>query len=95
MQSDLINSIEELLDDKVRPALALHDGNVEVVGLDDGVLRVKLLGSCRGCPTADLTMESLVDEEVRAAFPQVKAVVVATGVSDDLLSQARALMTLH
>lgn len=88
--------IEAVLDGKVRPALRSHGGEIEVDRLEDGVLYVKLLGRCAGCPSADLTNETLVEAELTAALPELvrKAVVVQT-VSDELWEQAKKLLRDH
>ena len=54
MTEDL-KRIEAVLDEKVRPALRAHGGEIAADHLEDGVLYVKLLGQCAGCPSADLT----------------------------------------
>ena len=51
--------IEAVLDEKVRPSLRAHGGELEIDHLEDGVLYIKLLGQCAGCPSADLTNETL------------------------------------
>ena len=86
-----INSenIEKVLDEKVRPDLALHGGNIMVEKLEAGVLYVRLLGACSGCLSADMTMESLVKSALTEAFPDLKDVSLVTGVSDSLLEEAR------
>lgn len=90
---ELARKIEQALDERVRPQLALHGGDVELVDCDDeGVLRVRLVGQCAGCPSASLTAQMLVAEEVRAAVPKVSRVVLLGGVSDGLLAQARELL---
>ena len=88
--------IEAVLDEKVRPALRAHGGEIEVDRLEDGVLYVKLLGQCAGCPSADLTNETIVEAELTAALPDLvrKAVVVQT-VSDELWEQAKRLLRDH
>lgn len=88
--------VEAVLDEKVRPALRAHGGEIEVDRLEDGVLYVKLLGQCAGCPSADLTNETLVEAELTAALPELvrKAVVVQT-VSDELWEQAKKLLRDH
>lgn len=88
--------IEAVLDEKVRPALRSHGGEIEVDRLEDGVLYVKLLGQCAGCPSADLTNETLVEAELTAALPELvkKAAVVQT-VSDELWEQAKRLLRDH
>jgi len=87
-----IERIEQVLDEKVRPDMALHGGDIQIVGLKDNVLHVRLLGHCSGCPSADLTMENLVDSELREAFPELKKVALVSGVSDDLISEARDIL---
>lgn len=87
--------IEKLLDEKVRPGLALHGGNISIEEYKAGVLYVRLLGNCSGCLSADSTMEELVQNEVRSAFPDIKEVSLVTGVSDELISQARDILKMR
>ena len=49
MTRNLRRRIEEVLDEKVRPQLALHSGNIEIVELQDDVLKVRFLGKCSHC----------------------------------------------
>ena len=69
MNHEDCKQIEAVLDEKVRPALRAHGGEISVDRLEDGVLYVKLLGQCAGCPSADLTNETLVEAELTAALP--------------------------
>lgn len=92
MENVLMSEIEKVLDEKVRPDLSLHGGGIHVVKLEDDVLHVRLVGHCSGCPSADLTMENLVNEELKAAFPQLRQVVLVAGVSDSLISEAREML---
>lgn len=87
-----MEQIEQVLDRQVRPYLHSHGGEVEVVNLEDGILRVRLLGHCSGCPSATLTTEQIIQEEVCQAVPEVKQVVLIQEVSEDLLEQARAIL---
>ena len=88
--------IEAVLDEKVRPALRAHGGEIETDRLENGVLYVKLLGQCAGCPSADLTNETLVEAELTAALPQlVRKVAVVQTVSDELWEQAKRLLRDH
>ena len=91
-----IKRIEAVLDEKVRPALRTHGGEIAVDHLEDGVLYVKLLGQCAGCPSADLTNETLVEAELKAALPElVEKVAVIQTVSDELWEQAKRLVREH
>lgn len=84
--------VEKVLDEKVRPGLALHGGNIAIEKLEAGVLYVRLLGNCAGCLSADTTMTELVETELKAAFPELKEVSLITGVSDELIAQAREIL---
>ena len=95
MNEDL-KRIEAVLDEKVRPSLRAHGGEIQVDRLEDGVLYVKLLGQCAGCPSADLTNETLVEAELVKALPElVKKVSVIQTVSDELWEQAKRLLRDH
>ena len=95
MNEDL-KRIEEVLDAQVRPSLRAHGGEIQVDHLEDGVLYVKLLGQCAGCPSADLTNETLVEAELVQALPAlVKKVSVIQTVSDELWEQAKRLLRDH
>ena len=88
--------IEAVLDEKVRPSLRAHGGELEIDHLEDGVLYIKLLGQCAGCPSADLTNETLIEHELTAALPElVQKVVVVQTVSDELWEQAKRLLRDH
>ncbi|MDD3346409.1 NifU family protein [Oscillibacter sp.] len=91
-----LKRIEAVLDEKVRPTLHSHGGEIKVDRLEDGVLHVNLLGQCAGCPSADLTTESLVQAELVSALPElVRQVVVVQEVSDELWEQAKKLLRDH
>ena len=95
MNEDL-KRIEAVLDQRVRPILRSHGGEIQVDRLEDGVLYVKLLGQCAGCPSADLTNETVVEAEVVQALPElVKKVAVIQTVSDELWEQAKRLLRDH
>ena len=85
-----------MLDERVRPALRAHGGEIEIDRLKDGVLYVKLLGQCAGCPSADLTSETVVEAELVKALPElVRRVAVVQTVSDELWEQAKKLLREH
>ena len=95
MNEDL-KRIEEVLDEKVRPSLRAHGGEIQVDHLEDKVLYVKLMGQCAGCPSADLTNETLVEAELVKALPDVvQNVAVIQTVSDELWEQAKRLLRDH
>ncbi|WP_349947122.1 NifU family protein [Lacrimispora sp. BS-2] len=86
--------IEMILDKKVRPALAKHEGNVTVLSFENDILKVRLTGKCSGCPAASRTSEELIAAEIKAAFPSVADVVLVEETSQELLDAARKLLGL-
>ena len=93
---EIMKQIEAVLDAQVRPALRDHGGEVEVDRLEGGVLYIKLMGQCAGCPSADLTTETLIEAELVKALPElVQKVCVVQTVSDELWEQAKKLLRDH
>ncbi len=62
--------------DRVLPYLRSHGGEVELVGLVGGVVRLRLEGSCDGCPSSAVTMKQTVEEAILATAPDAAGVVV-------------------
>jgi Fe-S cluster biogenesis protein NfuA len=69
--------------DKVRPYLDSHGGNVELLGVDDGVVRLRMQGSCKSCPSSSLTLKLAIEEAIYAAAPDVVS-IEAEGVVEEL-----------
>ncbi|MBU3170976.1 NifU family protein [Clostridium estertheticum] len=84
--------IEKILESNVRPKLADHYGNIELISCDDGIVEVKLMGQCKGCFSAKYTVENLVEAAIKEAIPTIKKVVLRNEVSQDLLEQARKFL---
>ncbi len=57
--------------DSVRPFLASHGGNVEFLGVDEGVARLRLEGSCNGCPASAATLDNALKEAIDATAPDL------------------------
>jgi Fe-S cluster biogenesis protein NfuA len=62
--------------DEVRPRLRGHGGDVQLLGVSDGVVRLLLEGNCHGCPSSAVTMRQTVEEAIIAKAPDVLAVEV-------------------
>src|SRR6478609_8300140 len=68
--------VEQALE-SVRPYLGSHGGDVELLGVaDDGTVRLRLLGSCDGCPSSAVTLTLAVEGAIESAAPEVTAVEV-------------------
>jgi len=62
--------------DRVRPQLRSHGGDVELLGVDGGVVRLRMRGSCHGCPSSSATLRQTIEAAVYDAAPDVTAVEV-------------------
>jgi Fe-S cluster biogenesis protein NfuA len=60
--------------DRIRNALRVDGGDVELVDVIDGVVTVKLQGSCAGCPFSQMTLKNFIEKELRKDVSDVKGV---------------------
>ncbi|HHY95375.1 MAG TPA: NifU family protein [Firmicutes bacterium] len=60
---------------RVRPMLQADGGDVELVSIEDGVVKVRLKGTCGGCPFATMTIKNGIESAIRAEIPEIKSVV--------------------
>ncbi|MBN3459170.1 NifU family protein [Mycobacterium avium] len=84
--------------DSVRPYLGSHGGDVSLLGIEAGVVRLQFQGSCKSCPSSSVTLELAVEDAVRAAAPEIMSieVVAADKDSSSATIPAESLLTrLH
>ncbi len=75
IQSDnIINKINEVLDSKIRPAVARDGGDITFKSFKNGVVTVELKGSCSGCPSSIMTLKQGVQNLLCHYIPEVKSV---------------------
>jgi len=60
--------------DGVRPYLDSHGGDVELLGVDEGVVRLRLEGSCSGCPSSAVTLKHAIEDAIHKAAPDVERI---------------------
>jgi Fe-S cluster biogenesis protein NfuA len=70
---DVAARVRAALDD-VRPYLGSHGGDVELLGVEDGVARVRLNGTCDGCPSSAVTLRNAIEEAVMRAAPELERI---------------------
>jgi Fe-S cluster biogenesis protein NfuA len=67
--------VEEVIN-TIKPLLQADGGDIELIDVsEDGVVKVKLVGACAGCPGAQMTLKLGVERKLREAVPEVKEVV--------------------
>ena len=59
---------------KIRPMLQRDGGDVELVEIDDKVVKVRLKGACSGCPMSQMTLQMVIQQHMQEKVPEVKAV---------------------
>lgn len=69
--------------EKVRPYLDSHGGNVELLDVDEGVVRLRLEGSCSGCPSSAMTLKNAIEAEIHRAAPEIED-IEAEGTTTEL-----------
>ncbi len=71
--SALRDRVEKALE-QIRSALQAHGGDVELVSVDGGIVRVKLTGACVGCPMSMITLRNGVERSLRQQVPEIERV---------------------
>jgi NFU1 iron-sulfur cluster scaffold homolog, mitochondrial len=72
--NEIINKINEVLDAKIRPAVARDGGDIAFKSFEDGIVTVELKGSCSGCPSSVMTLKQGVQNLLCHYIPEVKSV---------------------
>ena len=72
--AEIVNQIKELLDSRVRPAVAQDGGDITFHGFDRGVVYLHMQGACAGCPSSTLTLKMGIENLLRHYIPEVTEV---------------------
>ncbi|MCO7176044.1 NifU family protein [Sporolactobacillus kofuensis] len=67
----MYNQVEEVLE-KLRPYLLRDGGDVELLNVEDGIVRVRLLGACGNCPSSTLTLKAGIERALVENVPGIK-----------------------
>jgi Fe-S cluster biogenesis protein NfuA len=66
---EMIQQISDVIENEVRPALQADGGDIELIDVEDGIVKVKLVGACAHCPSSALTLYSGVEKMLMEKFP--------------------------
>jgi Fe-S cluster biogenesis protein NfuA len=89
----VMDKIKQIIEEKIRPVLKAHQGDLELVEVTaDGFVKVKLLGACANCPSAQTTLSEIVEAELQQACPEIKGVIPVSQVSEELINQALKIL---
>ena len=74
LDDEISNQIVELLETRVRPAVAQDGGDIEFYDYDDGIVYLRMRGACAGCPSSVLTLKSGIENMLKHFIPEVQEV---------------------
>ena len=72
--SDIVKQIKEILDTRVRPAVAADGGDIVFESFNDGIVYLQLRGACSGCPSSTLTLKAGIENLLKHFIPEVNEV---------------------
>ncbi len=71
---NLKDDVEAALE-RIRTGLRVEGGDVQLVDIEDGIVKVQLQGSCAGCPFSQMTLKNFIEKELKRSVAEVKGVV--------------------
>jgi len=72
--SDIVKQIKELLDTRVRPAVAMDGGDIVYQNFEDGIVYLHMQGACSGCPSSTATLKMGIENMLKHYIPEVSEV---------------------
>ena len=73
--SEIEIKIKQILDDEIRPAIAMDGGDVELKGYDNGIVTLHLQGACSTCPSSTMTLKMGIENRLKSEIPEIVEVV--------------------
>ncbi|MBV7273330.1 NifU family protein [Clostridium sp. PL3] len=87
------DKIKRVIDEKIKPYLREHNGDIEVIEIENNVLKIRLLGQCSNCASAKYTVENLVETCIKKAIPEIDRVELESSISEEMLDMARKILS--
>ncbi|MDH3520767.1 MAG: NifU family protein [Myxococcales bacterium] len=75
MEADVVARIRQVLENEIRPVVAMDGGDIVFAGFRDGIVELYLHGSCSGCPSSTATLKFGIETRLREVIPEVEGVV--------------------
>ena len=70
----MFDHVKEILEKDIRPLLAMHAGDAELVSVEDGVVRLRLKGTCHGCMLSEVTLKAGVEQLLKSKLDGITSV---------------------
>lgn len=78
----MLEEVKGVIEKEINPLLAMEGGSVELLGAEEGVVKVRLRGACAGCPMSQYTLANFVEVTLKEKVPGVKEVVAVEDYRD-------------
>lgn len=88
----LKEKINKVINSKVRPYLKSHGGDLEIVSIEDKIVKMKFLGQCKNCISAESTAENIIKTTLKEEIPDLEKVIVDNYTNPEILDIARKLL---
>ncbi|CAH0564709.1 unnamed protein product [Brassicogethes aeneus] len=85
--SEIVQMIKELLDTRIRPTVQEDGGDIIYIGYDDGIVKLKMQGSCSSCPSSVVTLKNGVQNMLQFYIPEVLGVEQVFDKSDEIIEK--------
>jgi Fe-S cluster biogenesis protein NfuA len=72
-ENEMFDKVQAVID-KIRPSLQADGGDVELVEVDNGTVKVRLQGACKGCPMSQMTLKNGIEKILKQEIPEVDRV---------------------
>ena len=70
----MLAKVNKVVDEKIRPGVQMDGGDIEVVDVENGIVKIRLHGACQGCPSAAATLYGGVERILKQEIPEIKGV---------------------
>ena len=60
--------------ERIRPAVQMDGGDIELVDVTDGIVKLRLVGACHGCPSSMMTLKAGIERAIQSEVPEIKSV---------------------
>jgi Fe-S cluster biogenesis protein NfuA len=91
---DLETRVRKALD-RTRPFMHSHGGDVELLSVVEGVVRLRLVGSCRSCPSSTMTLKLAIEQAIYEAAPDVTEIITGGQIAQEEPAPANGLVQLR
>lgn len=84
------NKVDKIISEKISPLLRSHNGDINLLRIEnEDTIVIEFLGQCRGCISADETLEHIIKDTLKKEIPNIKEVKVEDRVNEELLYIAK------